>query len=853
MTAPGPGHARPTGLLVDLQPDAVGVDVAGPRFSWIVPAIGDAMQGRYRIQVAGSPSSFDVPAWDSGEVGSPSSTAVPYGGPRLAHSTPYWWRVRADTSAPGCWSSPSRFVTATERWGGAPIWGPDATSSWVLLRTELELPDVPVLAAFVEAAAGSPEGGQRPRSRPQGGRQYVYKLWADGQVVGRGSVRGSDDRARYHTHDVTAVLGPGRHALAALCWAEHGRWFLARLVVVLADGRRLEVPTSAAWRAASGARMLPGSADLGGGWYRAPREDWDARHEPVGWTRPGFDDGAWSPARAVDGVPDPAPAVVDVEQEVGAVLTPRRRGEGSWSIDLGRAVVGGLRLDVDGVAGARVRIRLGEELQEDGRVRHRLRTGNVYEDTWTLRDGPQSIEHWGYRAFRHVELETEEGVDLTRAVRPVVLRSTHVAGAAFASSDPDLDRVWELCRYTIEATSFDLYVDTPTRERGAYEGDAYVNQLSQYAVERSYALARYSGEYLTRRGTWPAEYRLMPVLMAWQDHLATGDDRQLRADVEHWERLHHDRFLGADGLLHKAPGSSGGGEWDADLVDWPASCRDGYERTEVNTVLNAFQAAAHAAHARIDEVLRRPVDAARHRRLAARMRAALDTHLLDGDSYRDGLGSNHHAQHATAVPVALGLAPEDRLAALGDWLGRGGMRMSVYGAQFLLEALCRAGRVDRALTLMTGAGTHGWLHLIDDLGATLVPEAWDPALKPNMSFSHAWGTAPVNVIARWVLGVRVTVPGAVAVVVEPRPGHLDRMSGTVPTIRGPVTVAYDRDDGSLRVSTPPNATARVVVHGDLGLGSRPDVRAPAGSVVDHGRDHLEIRDAPAGEVLVRRR
>jgi alpha-L-rhamnosidase len=851
-----PGSAdRPSGLMVDLQSEPVGVDVADARFSWLVPQLGDGMQVRFRIQVAASPTSFATPFWDSGPVTSSASTAVPYTGPRLAASTPYWWRVRADTSAAGAWATPSRLITAAETWGATAIWGPvvvedsGVENSWVLLRNEFILPDVPVLTAFVEAAGCSPEGGPTSDTGPRGGRQYVYKLWANGRVAGRGSVRASDTRTRYHTHDLSGALKPGRNALAALCWAEHGRQFIARLVVVLADGRRIEMPTSTRWKAASGALMLPGTADIGGGWYRAPREDWDARHEPVGWTEPGFDDRDWTPALACEAPPDPAPAVVSIEQGVGEVAEAARRPEGRWFIDLGREIVGGIRLEVEGTSGARVHVRLGEEL-EDGRVRFRMRTHNVYEDTWTLREGPQSVEHWGYRAFRYIELEADPGLDLTHAVRPLVLRSPHVGGASFSSSDPALDRVWELCRYTIEATSLDVYIDTPARERGPYEGDAYVNQLSQYAVERSYALARYSGEYLTRRPTWPSEYHLMPVLMAWEDYVTTGDDRQLRTDFEHWEGLNHERYLGTNALVRKDPATTADG-WEADLVDWPATYRDGFEFTEVNTVLNAFQAAAYAALARIARAIDRPREAARYGDLADRMRAALNSLLLDASAYRDGLGSSHHAQHATAFPVALGLAPADRLAGLGDWLGQGGMRMSVYGSQFLLEALCRAGRSDQALALMSASGPNSWLHLIDDLDATIVPEAWDPSLKPNMTYSHAWGSAPVNVIARWVLGVRPASPGAARVVIEPHPGPLTRMSGTVPTIRGPVTVDYDRAGGTLRVVTPPNTTGRLIVHrAELGLSEPVTVVAPVGSAVARTPDRLEITGACAGEVNI---
>lgn len=836
---PGPESSDercPTGLMVDLQSDPVGVDVAEPRFSWIVPHLGDRMQVSYRIQVATSPSTFDAPVWDSGEVLSGSSTAVRYQGPRLAESTPYWWRVRVATSAAGSWSEPARFITATQRWGGEAIWGP-AGSPWVLLRTEVELPDVPIVAAFVEAAGLSPEGA----------RQYVYTMRINAHVVGRGSVRGSDGRARYHTHDVARVLRPGRNALAALCWAEHGQQFVARLVVVLTDGSRIEVPTSTRWKARSGERLLPGTEDIGGGWYRAPREDWDARHEPVGWTEPGFDDQTWPSAVVVEMPADPAPATVSIEQHLGEVLEARRVQPGRWFIDLGREIVGGLRLDVEATSGTDVTVRLGEEL-EGGRVRSQLRTSNRYEETWTLRDGPQTIEHWGYRAFRYVELETDPTLDLSRALRPVVLRAPYVGGGAFTSSDRDLDRVWELCRCTIEATSLDLYLDTPARERGPYEGDTYVNQRSQYAVERSYALARYSGEYLTRRPTWPTEYHLMPVLVAWEDYLATGDDRQLRTDVELWEQANYDDHLGEDGLLRKEPGVNGGGR-NADLTDWPVTCRDGYEFTDVNTVVNAFQAAAYGALADVAEVVGSPHDAARHRDRAQRMRGAINELLLDESGYRDGLQSTHRAQHATAIPVALGLAPEDRLADLGDRLAAGGMRMSVYGAQFLLEALCRAGRTDQALALMTATGPCSWLHLIDHLGATLVPEAWDPSLKPNMTYSHAWGTAPVNIVARWILGVQVESPGAERLVVQPGPGPLRRMAGTVPTIRGPVAVEFDRDRGHLQVTTPPNTTARVILGGAAaGLG---DIDAPSGSTITRSAQGVEIADAPAGVVRIR--
>jgi len=834
--------SSPSGLLLNLQDHAVGVDGDGLRCSWIVPMLGDAQQRSYRLQIAEDPSCAD-PLWDSGRVRSADSTGVLVQDVPLQASTSYWWRVQVDTSESGDWSVPAPFTTAPcttgpsaiapNRWPATPIWA-ERTGDWALLRTEIDLPATPIRAAFVEAVGLSPEGGPG-EAGARGGRQHVYKLWVNGQVTGFGSVRSQDDHPRLHTHHLTDVLHPGRNALAALAWAQEGRQFAARLVVVLESGTRIEHVTSPeTWRALPGNALLPGERSIGGGWYHAPAEDWDLREEPVGWTSPGFDDTGWAAASAAPALPaEPAPAIVSLGQTDGDLAPLEPDGPGAWRFDLGREIVGGLRLRARASDGARLEVRLGEQRDADGRVISSMPTGNVHEETWTLRDGEQEVEHWGYRAFRYGELRLLAGEAEDLQVTPTILSSgtargeetgpTERAGhsGAFASSDPDLDRVHELCRYSIEATTLDLYLDTPSRERGPYEGDTYVNQLSQYACERSFALARVSNQYLTRRPTWPAEYHLMPVLVAWEDYLATGDDAQLRDDLDLWRRANYDRHLGVDDLLHKAPGASSA--WDADLVDWPQTCRDDYEFTAVNTVLNAFQAAAHQALATICTVLDRGSEAEHHAALANRMLTGIEAHLVRGDgAYRDGLGSEHSAQHATAIPVALGLAPASRHEALGEALAAGGMRMSVYGAQFLLDALFALGRADEAHALMTSRGQRGWLHLLDDLGASIVPEAWDPSLKPNMTYSHAWGTAPVNVIARRVLGVRVVAPGAARLEITPQPGPLAWMEGTVPTIRGDVRVRFDRAANLLEVRIPANTTARVTfgtVERDIGPGT----------------------------------
>lgn len=681
---------------------------------------------------------------------------------------------------------------------------------WALLRTEFTPHAKPIAAAVLHVAAQSPTPI----------RQYPAKVWVNGEVAGFASMPSGAGEPRYHSFDVTRALRPGRrNALAALAFTTQDKRFLAQLVVTYADGTASVHGSGGGWKARRQAGLLPDAGTIGTGYYIGRQEYWDMRQEPAGWTSPGFDDSGWDPALVKPAIAGLRPALVEpVGLHDVRPASVRRTAPGTWLVDLGREIAGGLRLEVRGRAGQTVEVRLGEELNGDGTVRYALRAGVTYRETWTLRDGRQAIEHWGYRGFRYAQLVCDDDLDLAGAVTGRAWRAAwRDSDAAFSSSSRDLDRVYEMCRYSIEATRGDLYVDTPTRERGPYEGDALINQASEYAVQRSFALARASDAYLARNHTWPTEYRLMNVMSAWEDYLHTGDPEQLAADYALLTSKHLTAYLGPDGLVHKDPGSSSRDL--GDLVDWPASNRDGYVFTDVNTVVNACQYAAFAAMAKIAAVLGKAADATTWQGHADRLAAAMREKLLDASAGRftDGIGTAHSAQHATAFPVALGVAgpgtvPDPVVRALGKTLADGGMKVSVYGAQFLLDALFATGQADAAIGLMTAKGLSSWLHMMDDLGATIVAEAWDPSLKPNMTFSHAWGSAPANAIPRHVLGVRITAPGAAEIEVRPRPGGLARISGRVPTIRGPVSVALDRERRyRLDVDVPPNTTARVVV------------------------------------------
>ncbi len=141
------------------------------------------------------------------------------------------------------------------------------------------------------------------------------------------------------------------------------------------------------------------------------------------------------------------------------------------------------------------------------------------------------------------------------------------------------------------------------------------------------------------------------------------------------------------------------------------------------------------------------------------------------------------------------------------------MACSVYPTIYFLEALFDAGEEQAALDLMTSDSDRSWLNMIR-VGSTVTTEAWDIKYKANGGWTHAWSSAPAQILPRKVVGIEPLEPGFGRVRIQPRPGSLTHASARLPTIRGPVEAAFKRSGSAsfeLTVSLPANMTAEVVL------------------------------------------
>jgi alpha-L-rhamnosidase len=530
-----------------------------------------------------------------------------------------------------------------------------------------------------------------------------------------------------------------------------------------------------------------------------------------------------------------------VIQSVEEPVRAKQIAEGHWFVDFGKAAFGNITITAPaGMNGQKVTVHLGEAISGSNTVhrspggtvryqRHALTLSVSQPASPSLTWAPPGWMKSGWlerpagmpevMPFRYVEIEGAPADFTASQIRRISWAVPFDEQAAsFNSSSPELDGVWDLCKYSIKATSFlGLYVDGD-RERKPYEADALINQLSHYCADQRYDTARLTHEFLLANPTWPTEWQLQSVMLGWLDFLWSGDDASLRM---HYDTLKSRAMINrrtSDGLF-RGYLSRGKSPWLEDIVDWPAGERDGYDMSvESKSVVIAFHYQALVLLEKIATHLGKIDDAREFAALAQATYKTFNARLWDEarGCYLDGLNpstgavSTHASAHASFFPLALGLVPPERVSRVAAFLKSRGMVCSVYGSQFLIEALYEAGEADLALSLLTTNQLRSWRNMSENVGSTITLEAWDPKLKPNLDWNHAWGAAPANLIPRCLMGIEPLEPGFKRFRIRPQTASLTQASLKMPTPKGPITLSVRNPSGSewsAEIEVPPGTVA----------------------------------------------
>ncbi|HVZ25574.1 MAG TPA: alpha-L-rhamnosidase C-terminal domain-containing protein [Sediminibacterium sp.] len=439
--------------------------------------------------------------------------------------------------------------------------------------------------------------------------------------------------------------------------------------------------------------------------------------------------------------------------------------------------------------------------------------------------------------FRYLRITHFKGILAAGDLRRKAIHyAFNEQAASFTSSNPVLNQVWDLCKYTVKATSFTGYYVDGDRERLPYEADALINQLSHYSVDAEYTMARRTMAFLIYHPTWPTEWSLQNVLLAWNDYLYTGDDIYIREFYPELQKKILMPLAGNNGLISTRTGKQtdaflhaihidkifDGKRGLKDNVDWPqrgsyigpekeyGGETDGFVYCTYNAVVNAYYYHCLGLMQKIATVLGKSSDAKQYGTEREKVYHAYQQVFTDSlrGLVRDGDTTRHCSLHSNMFALAFGLIPESRRQMVTNYIKSRGMACSVYGAEFLLQALYDAGEADYALQLMASTAQRSWYNMLR-VGSTLTMEAWDLPYKPNLDWNHAWGTAPANIIPRNLMGVQPLTPGYASCRIRPYTNGLSYARLRTPTPQGAIELGWTKTAGEVRmqVTLPGNTQA----------------------------------------------
>ena len=859
----GGDHApgAPTMLTVDDASAPLAVEGA-PQFGWVVnDADRGEVQTAYEVVVheppLGSGPGPGRTVWDSGEVRSGRQAYVTPNGLALDADRSYTWAVRTwdREGRVGPFSVPARFdVGLGDRdWNADWIRRPGAQRApfedFSLFRKPIAVTASPILRARAYMSAGQ-----------------QYDLRVNGIRVAHGPSYAYPDEQYYEATDITHQLVAGRQNVIGVIthWSTPGQGrpasvpaLIAHITIDHVDGSRQVITTDASWRTHLGPWIQGPPRNDEGNFV----EHIDGRLEPVGWDRPGFDDHAWARAQLLG--PHPvAPfrhlyaARSHIVEHPVQPVTFKRLADGAYVADYGSVIAATPVVDLHaGVAGRAVKIIGGYLLDPDGHVSttRGVQQTDMHWD-YTERSGPQEFRPFGYLGFRYLEVT---GAAEPLAARDVVAYARHAAfpdehAARFDTSNATLNAVWNLLRHSALYATQEQFVDTPTREQGAFQDPNTSSATMAAFDDRAMTFQALRDLARGQRRYWPsgpvnAVYpngdgrRDIPdsteqaVDWVWHTYNTTGDDAQLTSLYPVVRNIADYVARAIDpktGLVTNLPG--GGGDYRYGLVDWPPPMRYGYDMaTAARTTENALAVHAFRLVAAMGAALHRPVAEQRiELARASRLTHAIQSRLRRPDGvFVDGLEANgrpseHASQIANAYALAFGLVPAGQVKAVADDVVRLRNSIGVSTFGYLLTALHAAGRDEAFVAALTDPNRPGYAHILRE-GATYGWESWD-ARQTGDSESHAFGSNVLTIMQDDLLGVTVTAPGASTIDVRLPEISRMRASGVVVTQRGRVSIAWDRPAPghvALDVTIPDNVVATIHVPaaavGDVSDGNAP--------------------------------
>lgn len=371
---------------------------------------------------------------------------------------------------------------------------------------------------------------------------------------------------------------------------------------------------------------------------------------------------------------------------------------------------------------------------------------------------------------------------------------------SFHSDSDDVNKIWDMCAYTLLLTSREVQLEAVKRDRWLWGGDAYqAYKFNNYLffdkeIIRRSTIALRGKEPVYEHINTIADYSLFWIIGLYEYYLFYKDDEFIKFIYPKAVSLLDfcRKRVNGEGFIKRVPG-----DWI--FIDWANIDKSGESCISAEQMLYI---AANNSMAKLSEIV--GDDKSKFEKEAQILKEKVNAFFWDGEkgAYIDNYesGKRNVTRHANIFAILYDIASKEQAESIcknvlfNDEIEK---ITTPYFEGYELEVMGKLSEFD---FIENKIRTY-WKGMLD-LGATTVWEEFDPSLtgdehyamygkKYDKSLCHAWGAAPIYLLGRFFMGVYPTSPGFETFSVKPHLGGFGFIEGCVPIMGGEVKIKLD--------------------------------------------------------------
>ena len=627
-----------------------------------------------------------------------------------------------------------------------------------------------------------------------------YWLYINGEtVVYEGSVkRGPDKNSGYYDSiDIAPYLKKGENSICALVWFWDNETSYSYSssgqggFIFEAIGEGVSIISDKSWKAKRNSAFV--DSPLYPPNYRLPEYSiyFDAREAMADWLNEGFDVSDWENATEYADGGEGAygklyPRGIPFLKDYGLKEYENSKDYENYTVTkaLGEKITVDIPYNAQLTPYLKIKAPAGKKI--------RITTENTLigavSTTYVTKEGEQEFEALGWFNGEHITYKIPKDVTVISLMYRETGYDSSFSGD-FKCDDEFLNSLWQKSLRTLYVTMRDNFMDCPDRERAQWWGDVTSEMImTMYSLDsNSYllyqkgveAMLSHVDETKVLQTVVPisGDYFELPVqqlagivgFLTYYEY--TGDkafvEKVYDASVDYlklWE-------IGENNLVVHREGS-----WD-----WP----DWGSKADMTAIENAWVYYALSSVEKMADVVGEDKDIpfiTERKNAIAKGYENLWTE--DGFKSEDAKKPD---DRANALAVLAGLAKREQYSTVKNVLTTT-KNSSPYMEYYVLEALCKMGEYDAAKSRIK----ERYEGMMCEDYSTLW-EFWDSWRGTK---NHAWSGGPLVIMSKHFAGIIPLEAGYEKVKIEPQYALSDNISCTVPSVKGLITLNYEKADGA---------------------------------------------------------